>query len=172
MIVDFAGAAGESVELRSSRHGGRNPDGARAYVGALMQFRVDAGRVPTGPGCRGSCGRCRSGPCRRRRRRKPDRTWEITIGGLFKTTWLINGRTFNPARADAFPELDTTEVWEFVNRTTVAHVMHLHHTDWYLLPATASRRRPGKTASRRPSSSSRRTDPASPATSPTTPASS
>ena len=69
----------------------------------------------------------------KRRHGKPDRTWEITVGGLFKTTWLINGRTFNPARADAFPELGTTEVWEFVNRTTVAHVMHLHHSDWYLL---------------------------------------
>ena len=33
VIVDFAGAAGESVELRSSRHSGRNPLGARTYAG-------------------------------------------------------------------------------------------------------------------------------------------
>ena len=46
---------------------------------------------------------------------------------------MINGRTFNPARADAFPEIDSTETWEIVNKTTVAHLMHLHHTDWYLL---------------------------------------
>jgi FtsP/CotA-like multicopper oxidase with cupredoxin domain len=135
VIVDFAGAAGESVELRSSRHGGRNPDGARAYIGALMQFRVEPGqaedrtRIPR---------RLRPLPqwvlkSRKRRGGKPDRTWEITVGGLFRTTWLLNGRTFNPARADAFPRLGTTEVWEFVNRTAVAHVMHLHHSDWYLL---------------------------------------
>ena len=46
VIVDFAAAAGESVELRSARHSGRNPLGARAYAGALMQFRVAAGRLP------------------------------------------------------------------------------------------------------------------------------
>ena len=135
VIVDFAGAAGETVELRSARHGGRNPDGARTYVGALMQFRVGRGRVPDRTRVPR---RLRPLPewavkSRRRRHDKPDHRWEITIGGLFKTTWLINGRTFNPAHADAFPELDTTEVWEIHNRTTVAHVMHLHHTDWYLL---------------------------------------
>jgi FtsP/CotA-like multicopper oxidase with cupredoxin domain len=135
VIVDFAGAAGESVELRSGRHGGRNPDGARAYVGALMQFRVEPGRVPDRTRVPR---RLRPLPqwalkSRKRRGGKPDRTWEITVGGLFRTTWLINGRTFNPARADAFPALGTTEVWEFVNRTAVAHVMHLHHSDWYLL---------------------------------------
>jgi FtsP/CotA-like multicopper oxidase with cupredoxin domain len=135
VIVDFAGAAGESVELRSSRHGGRNPDGARAYIGALMQFRVDRGRVPDRTRIPRHLRPLPEWAVRSRRRRhgKPDRTWAITVGGLFKTRWEINGRTFNPARADAFPELDTTEVWEFFNRTTVAHVMHLHHSDWYLL---------------------------------------
>ena len=29
--------------------------------------------------------------------------------------------------------LGTTEAWEFHNRTRVAHVMHIHHNDWYLL---------------------------------------
>jgi FtsP/CotA-like multicopper oxidase with cupredoxin domain len=135
VIVDFAGAGGESIELRSGRHGGRNPDGARSYVGALMQFRVAPGRVadrtriPL---------RLRPLPAwavraAARRHRKPDHTWVISIGGLFKTTWLINGRSFNPARADAFPKLGSTEVWEVFNRTTVAHVIHLHHNDWYLL---------------------------------------
>jgi spore coat protein A len=135
VIVDFAGAAGEPVELRSSRHGGRNPDGARAYIGALMQFRVDRGRVRDRTKIPRHLRPLPEWAVRSRRRRhgKPDRTWEITVGGLFKTRWEINGRTFNPARADAFPELDTTEVWEFFNRTAVAHVMHLHHSDWYLL---------------------------------------
>ena len=135
VVVDFATAAGESVELRSGRHGGRNPDGARSYVGALMQFRVgrarvlDRTRVPR---------RLRPLPewaesAKRRPDRRPDHSWEVSVGGLFKTTWLINGRTFNPARADAFPVLGTTAIWEIVNRTAVAHVMHLHHSDWYLL---------------------------------------
>ena len=135
VVVDFAGAAGEAVELRSSgRHSGPNPLGARTYAGALMQFRVGSERLPDHTRVPR---RLRPLPAwvRRVKRapRKPDKRWEISIGGLFKTTWLINGRTFNPARSEAFPVLGTTETWEIHNRTTVAHVMHLHHSDWYLL---------------------------------------
>jgi spore coat protein A len=135
VVVDFAEAGGQSVELRSGPHGGRNPKGARAYVGALMQFRVDRERLPDRTRVPRRLRPLPAWATRARGRRdgKPDRTWEVTVGGLFKTTWLINGRTFNPARADAFPVLGTTEVWEVVNRTAVAHVMHLHHNDWYLL---------------------------------------
>lgn len=131
-IVDFSGAAGESVELRSSkRHSGRNPDGARTYGGALMQFRVGRERVPD----RTRVPRqLRPLPeWTRKAKREPDQRWTITIGGFIKTTWRINGRTFNPARSEAFPRLGTTETWEIHNKTAVAHVMHLHHTDWYLL---------------------------------------
>jgi spore coat protein A, manganese oxidase len=132
LVVDFGPVAGKRVELRSGPlHGAREPAGARPYVGAVMQFRVgsrrppDRTRVPRelrplpGWAARAST--------------TPDRTWAITIGGLFKTTWLINGRTFNPARADAHPRLGSTETWEIVNRTNVAHTMHMHLTDWYLL---------------------------------------
>ena len=138
VIVDFAAARGETVELRSSRrHSGRNVAGSRTYAGALMQFRVDSERLPD-----------RTRIPRRLRplpewtqkaSHKPDHRWEITIGGLFKTTWLLNGRTFNPAYADAFPKLGSTVTWEIHNRTSVAHVMHLHHTDWYLLSRDGKR---------------------------------
>ncbi len=101
------------------------------YVGALMQFRVDSRRLPDRTRVprelRPLPGWAERAP------RTPERSWEISIGGLFKTTWLLNGRTFNPARADARPVLGTTETWEIVNRTGVAHLMHMHHTDWYLL---------------------------------------
>ena len=131
VIVDFAGAAGERVELRGAPHGGHNPLGARCYTGALMQFRVDSRRLPD----RTRVPRkLRPLPAWTRHvSHSPDRTWAITIGGFFKTTWQINGRTFNPARADAYPKLGTTETWEIVNRTNVAHMMHMHMTDWYLL---------------------------------------
>lgn len=132
VIVDFAGMAGESVELRSTkRHAGRNPEGAHTYGGALMQFRVggerrhDRTRVPR---------QLRPLPAwTRKAGRKVDKRWEITIGGFFKTTWRINGRTFNPDHSEAFPKLNTTETWEIHNKTNVAHVMHLHHSDWFLL---------------------------------------
>jgi spore coat protein A len=132
LVVDFAGSAGERVELRSGpRHGKRHPPGARPYVGALMQFRVDS----------------RRGSDRTRVPRKlrqlpswtrhvsptPKRKFEISIGGAFRTVWQKNGRTFNPARADARPKLGSVETWEFVNHTGVAHMIHIHLTDWLLL---------------------------------------
>jgi spore coat protein A, manganese oxidase len=135
VIVDFAGSEGESVELRSGPHAGRNPQGARSYAGALMQFRVGRGRVADRTRIPR---RLRPLPewARRAGKRadhRPDHSWEVTIGGYFKPTWRINGKTFNPARADAFPRLGSTVVWEVFNRTAVAHLMHLHHSDWYLL---------------------------------------
>lgn len=132
LVVDFAHSRGENVELRSGpRHGARNPLGAQPYAGSLMQFRVDSAQLPD----RARVPRkLRPLPAWTRHvSSAPQRTWEISIGGFFKTTWQINGRTFNPARADAFPKLGTTETWEIVNRTSVAHVMHMHHTDWYML---------------------------------------
>jgi FtsP/CotA-like multicopper oxidase with cupredoxin domain len=132
LVVDFAAARGERVELRSGpRHGARQPAGARPYAGALMQFRVDSRRLPD----RTRVPRkLRPLPGWAERASKaPDRRWEISIGGFIKTTWLLNGRTFNPARADARPVLGTTETWEVVNKTSVAHAMHMHLTDWYLL---------------------------------------
>jgi FtsP/CotA-like multicopper oxidase with cupredoxin domain len=131
-IVDFAGVAGETVELRSTKmHAGRNPEGAHTYGGALMQFRVgsdrvtDPTRIPR---------RLRPLPeWTRKASRRPDHRWEITIGGFFKTTWRINGRTFNPDYVETKPRLGSVQTWELVNKTKVAHIMHLHHTDWYLL---------------------------------------
>ena len=132
LIVDFAGASGDSVELRSGpHHGAHNGPGAKPYVGALMQFRVDSGRMPDRTKVPH---RLRPLPAWAKHvSKKPDRRWAIEIGGAFTPTWVINGRTFNPARSDAFPEIDTTETWEFANKTNTAHLIHLHHTDWYLL---------------------------------------
>jgi FtsP/CotA-like multicopper oxidase with cupredoxin domain len=138
VIVDFAGARGESVELRSTkRHPGRNPTGAHTYGGALMQFQVGGERVAD----RSHVPRhLRPLPAwTRKAERHPDKQWEIAIGGFFKTTWRINGRTFNPAHSEAFPKLNTTETWEIHNKTNVAHAMHLHHTDWYLLERNGKR---------------------------------
>jgi spore coat protein A, manganese oxidase len=131
LIADFGGVAGEKVELRSVPRPRRERAlGTQPFLGPLMQFRVgerlpDHTRVPR---------KLRPLPrWAKHASETVDRRWEITIGGGFTTKWLINGRTFNPARADAFPVIGTTETWEFTNSTAVAHLIHLHHTDWYLL---------------------------------------
>jgi spore coat protein A, manganese oxidase len=132
VIVDFAAMRGETVELRSGkRHPGRNPEGAHTYGGALMQFRVGSDRVTDRTRLPHHL---RPLPeWTRKAKRRPDHRWEITIGGFFKTTWRINGRTFNPDYVEVKPRLGSVQTWELVNKTDVAHVMHLHHTDWYLL---------------------------------------
>jgi FtsP/CotA-like multicopper oxidase with cupredoxin domain len=137
VIVDFGLSRGEAVELRSTaRRGGRDPYGAHSFDGPLMQFRVDSRRladrtkVPD---------RLRPLPeWTRRVSHRPDHTWKLTVGGLFKTTWLINGRSFDPGYADVEVKRGETVTWAIDNKTSVAHVMHLHHTSWYLLSRNGS----------------------------------
>jgi FtsP/CotA-like multicopper oxidase with cupredoxin domain len=131
VVVDFATAAGKSVELRSGpRHDGVHSLGARPFVGPLMRFDIgprvaDATRVPH---------KLRPLPhWTKRAHKKPDKSWEITVGGAFQTEWLINGKTFNPARSDAFPILGVPQTWQITNRTAVSHMMHMHGADWYML---------------------------------------
>jgi spore coat protein A, manganese oxidase len=132
VVVDFGRARGETVELRSHhKRPGRNPLGSHAYEGPLMQFRVDSARVADGTRIPAHL---RPLPeWTRHVHHKPDHRWRITVGGLFKTQWEINGKTFDPAYAETSPRLGETVTWELHNRTSVAHLMHLHHTSWYLL---------------------------------------
>ncbi len=132
LVVDFAGAAHRDIELRSVRrpHG---PDklGSVPYVGPLMQFRVgrrvayDTAVVPAQ--LRPLPEWVRDAP------REPSHEWRITVGPGIRPRWLINGRSFNPAYVDHRVRLGTVETWRLVNKTAVAHLLHLHHTDWYLL---------------------------------------
>jgi len=138
VIVDFKNFAGKSVVLKSvKRTDGVHASGTTPFLGPLMQFRV--GSPPASdPANMPSDGQ----PLRPLpdwtqgldQHSAVDRTWKITIGrdGL-RPKWLINGKTFNPARSDAHPKLGTTEVWSVVNKTAMAHVIHMHSTDWYLL---------------------------------------
>jgi spore coat protein A, manganese oxidase len=138
VVVDFAEARGGTVELRSHGHRpGRDPLGSHTYDGPLVQFRVDSARV----------GDRTKVPARLRPlpkwthgvSRKPDHVWKITVGGLFKTVWEINGKTFDPAFAETTARLGETVTWEIHNKTSVAHLMHLHHTSWYLLARDGKR---------------------------------
>ncbi len=53
------------------------------------------------------------------------RTFEFRHGDVSGMSgWLINGRPFDPNRADAQPRLGTTEIWRLV--TDFHHPIHLH----------------------------------------------
>lgn len=130
LVVDFARAAHTDVVLRSVERDGPNSVGSRTYTGPLMQFRV--GRATTD--------RTELPPLLRP---LPDwvgeapaevaKTWRIEVGGGFRPTWTLNGLTYDPGRVDHRSRLGTVETWRLVNRTKVAHLLHLHHTDWYML---------------------------------------
>jgi FtsP/CotA-like multicopper oxidase with cupredoxin domain len=59
-----------------------------------------------------------------------DKDWDVQIVGF---RWTINGREYDPDYVERSPEIDTTETWRLHNRTGTAHLIHLHHTDWYML---------------------------------------
>ncbi len=137
LILDFSQLAGKRVVLQSARHQGSGGIASKTHVGPLIEFRVGAAADdPT------------SVPATLRplpawvaaASPAPQRKWEFTISSGLIPTWLVNGKTFDPARSDAFPKLNTTETWELHNRTAVAHTVHMHHTDWYML--SRNRKRP------------------------------
>jgi FtsP/CotA-like multicopper oxidase with cupredoxin domain len=130
VVVDFAAMAGKRVQLISSARAGHQALGSKPYLGPLMEFRVgdrvdDPSRVP--PALRPLPAWVAAAQA------APQRHWEISIGKGLLPSWLINGKSFDPSRSDAFPVLGTTETWEFSNRTKVAHLLHIHSTDWYML---------------------------------------
>ena len=137
LLVDFAGVRGRRVQLLSSRRRGKhNEPGSRTYAGPLMEFRVgrrpqvDTTTVP--PALRPLPAWVAEAPA------KPSHTWRFTVSTGFSPTWLVNGRTFDPSFAEATVELGQTVTWELRNDTAVAHLIHLHHTDWYMLSRNGS----------------------------------
>jgi spore coat protein A, manganese oxidase len=135
VVIDFARLRGRRVRLESvARTDGESSLGSRPFRGALMEFRVggtavaDPSRVPAElrPLPEWTAGLAESPPAK-------DFTWNVTVGGGISPRWLINGETFSPDRILTQAEAGQVVVWELRNSTAVAHMMHLHHTDWYLL---------------------------------------
>jgi FtsP/CotA-like multicopper oxidase with cupredoxin domain len=131
VVVDFRGAKHRDLVLRSvGRHDGPKRLGSKPWVGPLMQFRVgraavDRTEVP--PALRPLPSWVAGAPT------TPQKEWRMTVGSGFSPSWLINGRTFDPGYVEHRAELGTVETWKLVNATRVAHLFHIHLTDWYLL---------------------------------------
>jgi FtsP/CotA-like multicopper oxidase with cupredoxin domain len=135
LILDFSGLADRQIELHSVGRPGVQGPGSNTYEGPLLQFRVgrrrpDPTSVPSV--LRPLPGWVAEAPP------TPQRSWTFSIGGSSPRTWRVNGLTFDPERSDAFPEIDTTETWELRNATGVAHLIHMHHSDWYMLSRNGS----------------------------------
>jgi spore coat protein A, manganese oxidase len=139
IVVDFARARGRRLRLESVGRRGKvgKKLGSKPYVGEIMEFRVGAAQVTDGTGpltelkaldpLRPLPDWIASAPT------TPSHTWRIEVTGGISPRWEINGKSFDPARVDRTAELGEVVTWRLKNATTVGHLLHLHHTDWYML---------------------------------------
>lgn len=137
LIVDFAEARGEKVELRSTKRSGGAPSGpgSKAYEGKVMQFRVSNETLvdETSPADELDLPPLPSWTQDVVIPPNPF-TWSVSISGIGGgSKWRINGRTFDPAFAETTVEHGDVVVWKLQNGSQYAHVMHLHHTDFLVL---------------------------------------
>jgi spore coat protein A len=135
VIADFSGARGKRVRLVSGRRSdGEHLLGSKPYVGPVMQFRVGSEELDDATFDPGHLTELRPLPVWvADAPATPSKTWKITVGIGLRPRWLINGKTFNPAAVQAKPAAGEIVTWKLQNKTKVAHLFHLHHTDWYML---------------------------------------
>jgi FtsP/CotA-like multicopper oxidase with cupredoxin domain len=141
VVVDFAKARGDRVVLKSvpRRDADGGKLGSKPFVGEVMEFRVGREAVPdpTTPfGELEALNPLRPLPAWvADADPEPSHTWRIEIGTGLRPSWLINGRTFDPGFVEeaAKPRIGEVVTWRLKNATAVGHLLHLHHTDWYML---------------------------------------
>lgn len=70
---------------------------------------------------------------------------EFVLSKDFDTDrWVINGKPFNANRIDIKPRVGDTEVWKFINRSSMAHPMHVHLVRFQLLERSNLALTPGE----------------------------
>jgi FtsP/CotA-like multicopper oxidase with cupredoxin domain len=135
VVIDFAEFPNRDVRLESvARKPQPDHRSAKSYVGPLMEFRVgrrrqDQTSVPS---------ELRPLPAWTEDIPAKDsaqsHTWAISIESSgFSRRWAINGQQYDPDFVERSAHLDTTETWTLRNDTIAAHLVHLHHTDWYMV---------------------------------------
>ena len=142
IVVDFTRARGRRIRLESVKRPGAAKLGSKPYIGDVMEFRVGTAQAsdPTATldelkghdPLRELPGWVASAPA------APSYTWRIEVSGGIRPRWEINGNAFDPARVDRTAELGEVVTWRLKNATAVAHLLHLHHTDWYMLSRNGS----------------------------------
>jgi spore coat protein A len=142
VIVDFAAARGKHVKLKSVKRSGSAAHklGSAPYIGDIMEFRVGSSHATDTTASASqllalSPLRALPGWATEVEAAPPpvDHTWKLQISQGLHPSWLINGKTFDPAFTDTQVTLGDVVVWKLKNTTGVAHLLHLHHTDWYML---------------------------------------
>ena len=138
IVVDFASARGKRIRLESVKRPGARSLGSKPYVGDVMEFRVGSTAVADDTAAIAHGDPLRSLPAwvdevLADPLNVDPRPWTISVAGGIRPRWLINGAAFDPAEVDRTAEIGEVVTWRLRNNTRVAHLMHLHHTDWYML---------------------------------------
>jgi len=136
VVVDFHGALGQRIVLKSIARTDDRPSGIGAREAKLMQFRVvrrapDASRVPYDLS--------RIPPIRVPS--KVAKRWVFALGGdpATGTFWTVNGKMFEPDRVDHWVRLGSTEMWELHNAAPITHFIHLHQERWHTISRNGHR---------------------------------
>ena len=96
------GRVGRAAQRRATA-AAATPPAPRPTSAPLMQFRVGSRpRCRTGPGCPAGCGRCPAWTQHVSQQARPH-AGRSRSAASSRPTWLINGRTFNPARVRRLP---------------------------------------------------------------------
>ncbi len=130
LIMDFSNyAPGTQITLTNSAPAPFPGDPGVGVIPNVMQFRVQAAAGFTG-----------SIPTTLRPMTPYDpalaaENRDFTLQNFAATCtgnrWMINGLDWDTITE--FPHLDTTEVWNFINRSSVSHPMHIHLVEFQIL---------------------------------------
>ncbi len=122
VVVDFAGYANGTEILLQNSAGAPHPNGTVDET-KVMKFRVGSQTGDTDPLPATLRSIQRIDPATAVRSRD-FRLKQSGTDGCGRQTWEINGLKFDDITE--YPELDTTEIWRFVNDSGVSHPMHMH----------------------------------------------
>ena len=127
VVVNFHGELDKKIVLESIARTDSRPGGIGSTVAPIMQFRVthsaaDSTRVPAHLEKLSQLAVPSA----------PTLTWTFALAGDLQRglAWTINGKAFDPTRADAEVALGSTQRWLLTNTSPLTHYIHLHEEEW------------------------------------------
>jgi spore coat protein A, manganese oxidase len=132
VIVDFHGELHKKIVLESVPRSDNPPPGSvGSPTASIMQFRVtksasgDKTRIPS----------ALVAPPAINAPKKATASWSLGLSGDPSTgsVWTVNGKPFDPARADLKVPLGSTQTWILRNVSPITHYFHLHEELWHTI---------------------------------------
>lgn len=132
VIVDFHHELHKKIVLESVPRTDNPPPGSVGTpTASIMQFRVtkqatsDPTRIPSKL----------LAPPAINPPKKATAAWTIGLSGNPTTgsVWTINGKAFDPNRADLKVPLGSTQTWILRNKSPITHYFHLHEELWHTI---------------------------------------